>query len=67
MKLLVFSDLHEEEYALEKLKELAKEKQFDYVLSCGDNSRSISFLEELIDSFPRFFLIPGNWEGERPG
>ncbi len=62
MKLLVFSDLHDNKHALEKLKELAN---FDYVLSCGDNSRDVSFLEGLIDSFPRFFLVPGNWEGER--
>jgi len=65
MKLLVFSDLHQDESAFERLKILAKEQEFDYVLSCGDNSPNISFLEELIDSFPRFFLIPGNWEGEK--
>jgi len=65
MKLLVFSDLHQDESAMQMLKELAKEQTFDYVLSCGDNSPNISFLEELIDSFPRFFLIPGNWEGEK--
>ena len=65
MKLLVFSDLHQDELAFEKLKTLAREQTFDYVLSCGDNSLNISFLEDLIDSFPRFFLIPGNWEGEK--
>lgn len=65
MKLLVFSDLHQDELAFEKLKTLAREQTFDYVLSCGDNSPNISFLENLIDSFPRFFLIPGNWEGEK--
>lgn len=65
MRLLVFSDLHQDESALERLKHLAREQEFDYILSCGDNSPNISFLEELIDSFPRFFLIPGNWEGER--
>jgi len=65
MRILVFSDLHGEEYALESLRELARRENFDYVLSCGDNSRAVSFLEELIDSFPRFFLIPGNWEGEK--
>ena len=64
MKFLVFSDLHDEESALQKLKELAAKEEFDYVLSCGDNSQSISFLEEIMDSFPRFFLIPGNWEGK---
>lgn len=65
MKLLVFSDLHQDESAFERLKQFAKEQTFDYVLSCGDNSQNISFLQELIDSFPRFFLIPGNWEGEK--
>jgi len=64
MRFLVFSDLHQEDEALERLRELSKGEEFDYVLSCGDNSQSVSFLEELIDSFPRFFLIPGNWEGE---
>ncbi len=65
MRLLVFSDLHQEGAALEKLRELAMNEEFDYVLSCGDNSPNISFLEGIIDSFPRFFLIPGNWEGEK--
>ncbi len=65
MRILVFSDLHGEEYALESLKVFAQSEKFDYVLSCGDNSREVSFLEELIDSFPRFYLIPGNWEGEK--
>jgi len=63
MKFLVFSDLHQEEAALEKLRGAAD--GFDYVLSCGDNSRSVSFLEEVIGSFPRFYFIPGNWEGEK--
>ncbi|NYZ76714.1 metallophosphoesterase family protein [Candidatus Micrarchaeota archaeon] len=64
MKLLVFSDLHQEDDALDKLREISNREEFDYVLSCGDNSQSVSFLEELVASFPRFFLIPGNWEGE---
>lgn len=64
MKLLVFSDLHGEEIAVEKLKELAAKENFDYVLSCGDNSRAVSFLEDLINSFSNFYLIPGNWEGK---
>lgn len=64
MRLLVFSDLHGEEIALEKLKELAAKEKVDYVLSCGDNSKAVSFLEDLIGSFSNFYLIPGNWEGK---
>ena len=64
MKILVFSDLHGEEIALEKLKELAAKEKFDYVLSCGDNSQAVSVLEDMIDTFPNFYLIPGNWEGK---
>ena len=55
MRLLVFSDLHGEETAVEKLKELAAKENFDYVLSCGDNSRAVSFLEDLINSFSNFY------------
>ncbi len=64
MRILVFSDLHGDEAALEKVKELAAREKFDYILSCGDNSRAVSFLEDMIDSFSNFYLIPGNWEGK---
>lgn len=64
MRLLVFSDLHGEEAALGKLKELNAKEKFDYVLSCGDNSGGVSFLEDVISSFPDFYLVPGNMEGK---
>lgn len=64
MRILVFSDLHGDEAALEKVKELASKEKFDYVFSCGDNSRAVSFLEDMINTFSNFYLIPGNWEGK---
>jgi Icc-related predicted phosphoesterase len=62
MKLLVFSDLHEEEAALESLRRIAPD--FDHVLICGDVSRSVSFAEDVLKAFPKAFLVPGNWDSE---
>ncbi|MDD5171523.1 MAG: metallophosphoesterase family protein [Candidatus ainarchaeum sp.] len=62
MKLLVFSDLHEEEAALESLRRIAPD--FDHVLICGDISRSVSFAEDVLKAFPKAFIIPGNWDSE---
>ncbi len=63
MKLLVFSDLHEEEAALESLQRIAPD--FDHVLICGDISRSVSFAEDVLNAFPKSFIIPGNWDSEQ--
>ncbi|MEM3075250.1 MAG: metallophosphoesterase family protein [Candidatus Bilamarchaeaceae archaeon] len=64
MRLLIFSDLHDEEVVLGKLKQLVDRERCDYVLSCGDNSRNISFIEDIIGSFSRILIVPGNLEGK---
>jgi len=63
MKILAFSDLHEEEAAFEALKELAPE--YDHVFVCGDISRNVSFAEDVAKAFPNSFIVPGNWDSER--
>jgi len=60
MKLLAFSDLHDEEAALESLAKIAP--SFDHVLACGDLSHSASFAESILDFIPNSFVIPGNWD-----
>lgn len=65
MKLLIFSDLHEEEQALEKIKAFAKREKPDVVLSCGDMARSVSFAEEVINAFQPFYFVPGNWDSKK--
>lgn len=60
MKILAFSDLHEEEAALEGLKNIAK--NYDHVFMCGDISRSNYFAEEVLRAFPDSFIVPGNWD-----
>ncbi|MFH1222071.1 MAG: metallophosphoesterase [Candidatus Micrarchaeota archaeon] len=62
MRLLVFSDLHEEEQALEKLKAYAERLKPDYVLIGGDISRSVSFAEEALAAFSNAYFVPGNWD-----
>ncbi len=64
MKLLVFSDLHEEAQALEKIRAFAEREKPDVVLSCGDLARSVSFAEEAINSFRTFYFVPGNWDSK---
>lgn len=62
MRALVFSDLHEEKSALEKLKEFYEREKPDLVLSCGDLCYSVAFAEEVISSFKNFYFVPGNGE-----
>ena len=71
MRILAFSDLHDDDYALELLKKYydkandTKEqgKQFDYVFITGDTTNfSINFVEDVLFSFPDCFIIPGNNE-----
>jgi len=64
VKLLVFSDLHEESQALEKLRAFAEREKPDIVLSCGDMARSVSFAEETMGSFKNFYFVPGNWDSK---
>lgn len=60
MRILAFSDLHEDEAALEALAGLAP--AYDRVFICGDVSRSASFAEDVIRSFPKALIVPGNWD-----
>ncbi len=63
MRILVFSDLHDEEGALERLKKHYDNGRFDLVLSCGDTTnQSVSFAGDVLSSFPGCLLVPGNNE-----
>lgn len=65
MRILAFSDLHDEEAALEKLRSVYVKTAFDAVFITGDTTNvSYSFLEETIGSFNKspVFWIPGNNE-----
>lgn len=63
MKILAFSDLHQEELALDSL--IGIHKNYDFVFGCGDVCDSISFLEDLTKNIKNLFLIPGNYESKR--
>jgi hypothetical protein len=56
--MLVVSDLHGEEAALEMVK--ARAKDYDCVLVAGDIARERSFVEELLSASERMLIIPGN-------
>ncbi len=62
MKILAFSDLHDEEAALDSLSDLAP--SYDHVFACGDLTQSVSFAEEILARIPNALVIPGNWDSE---
>lgn len=67
MKILAFSDAHDEEDALGKLKSMYAEAGgksfFDAVFILGDTTNiSYSFLESAVLSFSNCFFVPGNNE-----
>lgn len=62
MKLLVCSDIHDEEAALESLSKLSL--THDYTLVCGDISSSNYFLQSCFSSLRNSFFIPGNWDNK---
>ncbi len=62
MRILAFSDLHEEEAALESLR--ARAGDYDHVFICGDSAKSATFTESVLESFPRAFIVPGNWDSK---
>ncbi len=63
MQILTFSDIHDDEIMLEKLRNHYTENKFDYVFICGDiTNRSISFAEDVIKAFPDCYIVPGNNE-----
>ncbi len=60
MRILAFSDLHDDEAASERLAGLAP--SFDRVFMCGDLTQSASFADSLVGSMPNCLVIPGNWD-----
>nr|QNO54445.1 hypothetical protein IPKNHHKO_00022 [Methanosarcinales archaeon ANME-1 ERB7] len=63
MRILAFSDLHGDEYALQALQKVSG--QYDRVFICGDISSTNVFAEAVLKAFPGAFIIPGNREDER--
>jgi len=63
MRILAFSDLHDDEYALQALSVFSKD--FDHVLICGDSASTNVFAKAVLNAFPKAFIIPGNGENER--
>ena len=75
MRILAFSDLHDEEDAFERLKavysdpissgSIPSDSKFDAVFVLGDTTNgSYTFLESVVSSFKNCFFIPGNNESE---
>ena len=62
MKLLLCSDLHDEEAALESLSKLSK--LYDYTLVCGDICSSNYFLQSAFENILNSYFIPGNSESK---
>ncbi|MFN7991255.1 MAG: metallophosphoesterase family protein [Candidatus Micrarchaeia archaeon] len=60
MKVLAFSDIHDDESALESLARLIP--GYDMAFICGDISHKDSFTRDVLGFFPRSFIIPGNWD-----
>lgn len=61
MKILVFADLHDDDFALEKLKEISK--NYDYIFICGDISGNNTYVaKKIVENFPNAYIIPGNNE-----
>jgi hypothetical protein len=60
MKILAFSDIHEEDAALVWLRSIAAD--FDFVFACGDIAHSTLFAEDLLAAIPNCLLVPGNWD-----
>lgn len=58
MRILVVSDLHDEESALERVARRAG--GYDYVLVAGDVGRNQSFAEDLLNISEKMLVIPGN-------
>lgn len=68
MKLLILSDIHDEEIILEKVHILCRREKADYVLIAGDTTnRSVSFAEDKLETFGKYaptFIVSGNNEPE---
>ncbi|MEK6981788.1 MAG: metallophosphoesterase [Candidatus Micrarchaeota archaeon] len=68
IKLLILSDIHDEEIVLEKAKTICEKEKPDYIFIAGDTTNcSVSFVEDTLDMFKTFaptFIVPGNNEPE---
>ncbi|HLC81293.1 MAG TPA: metallophosphoesterase [Candidatus Nanoarchaeia archaeon] len=66
MKLLAFTDIHEDKTALHSLMERAKQPDIDFLVSCGDISnfkRGLkTVLKELNSLGKKIYVVPGNHE-----
>lgn len=61
MRVLAISDLHANEFYLEKLKE--RKGKYDAVLAAGDTSNKIvSFVQHFLEIFPDAYIVHGNNE-----
>lgn len=61
MRILLLADLHSDEYALERIRNICSAGKFDYALVAGDITKgAISFLEDVLDALPNCLAIPGN-------
>ena len=68
IKLLILSDIHDEEIVLEKAKTICEKENQIISFIAGDTTNcSVSFVEDTLDMFKTFaptFIVPGNNEPE---
>lgn len=68
MKLLIYSDLHEDLKALEEIKKKAIKHKPDYIIDCGDMSifgHNLKNIMKKINKLPApVFTLPGNHESK---
>ncbi|MBI2079443.1 metallophosphoesterase family protein [Candidatus Micrarchaeota archaeon] len=63
MRLLVLSDLHDEQIFLDYFRNHYSKSSFDAVFICGDiTNGSYSYAKDVISLFPKTYFIPGNNE-----
>jgi uncharacterized protein len=65
LKILVFSDIHADESALDGLRSLAYKKDYDAVICAGDltNRGPVSFVEDLLNLWgDKIFFVHGNMD-----
>ncbi len=64
MDILVLSDIHDSEEALDRVRVLASKRKFDALFIAGDisNSGSVEFVKELIAPFENIYAVPGNMD-----
>lgn len=63
MRILLLSDLHDEEEVLSRVGHLLKKNRFDYIFVAGDFTRhNISYIEDFLRLAPHSYIINGNNE-----